>query len=62
MLGRKPIEPEKYYNLPVEDMSDDEEERELEDEEEYCPSPPKKHKPEIDCIKPEEISDEVKLR
>jgi len=59
LLGRKPIEPEKYYNLPVEDMSDDEEERELEDEEEYCPSPPKKHKPEIDCIKPEEISDEL---
>ena len=61
LLGRKPIEPEKYYNLPVEDMSDDEDERELEDEEEYCPSPPKKQKPEIDCIKPEEFSDEVKL-
>lgn len=61
LLGRKPIEPEKYYNLPVEDMSDDEEERELEDEEDYCPSPPKKQKPEIDCVKPEEFSDEVNL-
>ena len=64
LLGRKPIEPEKYYNLPVEDMSDDEEERELEDEEEYCPSPPKRQKvfekPEMDSMKPDEFSDEVR--
>ena len=63
LLGRKPIEPEKYYNLPVEDLSEDEdEERELEDDEDFSPSPPKKLKPEVQSYKPEEFLEEVRFR
>lgn len=47
LLGRKPIEPEKYYNLPVEDDDEDEEEEgDLEDDDAYYPSPPKLQKAE----------------
>ena len=61
LLGRKPIEPENYYNLPVEDLSEDEEEeRDIEDDEEYSPSPPKKHKLEMVSKKLEDFSDEVR--
>ena len=61
LLGRKPIEPENYYNLPVEDLSEDEEEdRDMEDGEEYSPSPPKKHKLEMVSKKLEDFSDEVR--
>ena len=62
LLGRKPIEPEKYYNLPVEDEDEDEEERDLEeDDEEYSPSPPKIQKEEAKSIVLEdESSEEVK--
>ena len=64
LLGRKPIEPEKYYNLPVEDEDEDEdeEERDLEeDDEEYSPSPPKIQKEESKSIVLEdESSEEVK--
>ena len=37
LLGRKPIEPEKYYNLPL-DSEDEEDEGDLDDE--FAPSPP----------------------
>ena len=58
LLGRKPIEPEKYYNLPVDDEDEDEEERDLEDDEEYSPSPQKIQKAEAKSIVLEEDSSE----
>ena len=58
LLGRKPIEPEKYYNLPVDDEDEDEEERDLEDDEEYSPSPQKIQKAEAKSNVLEEDSSE----
>merc|ERR1719282_1835214 len=63
LLGRKPIEPEKYYNLPVEDEDEEEEEEgDLEDDEAYCPSPAKIQKAEAKSnILEDDSSEEVKL-
>jgi len=41
LLGRKPIEPEKYYNLP---LGEDDEDEEFDDEFAASPPPPKKQK------------------
>ena len=63
LLGRKPIEPEKYYNLPVEDEDEEEEEEgDLEDDEAYCPSPPKIQKAEAKSnILEDDSSEEVNI-
>ena len=58
LLGRKPIEPEKYYNQPLED-EDEDEDGELEEDEEYSPSPPKIQKPEAKSLGLDEDSEEV---
>ena len=62
LLGRKPIEPEKYYNLPVEDDDEEEEEEgDLEDDEAYYPSPPKLQKAEAKSnILEDDSSEEVR--
>ena len=61
LLGRKPIEPEKYYDMPIEDEEENEDEEHLDDERFDSPSPAKKHKPELETTKPEELSEEVNL-
>ena len=61
LLGRKPIEPEKYYNQPLEDEEDEDDDGDLGDDETYSPSPTKLQKTEVkQNINDEDSSEEVR--